>query len=269
MKNHPRLKKYYLWGSRHPVLFFLLFGGILCTLYTLFLYLLDAPTWLIITVNICILISALLHPATCNNKLIIITNQDLVEDCDPYPLMEEIDRQLAANKSKQYEQLLLINKYVSWLYAGEYQKVFDTLNAINIDQFAGTPPHQKLSYYNNLNDICTKLGYLEHADAWYQKQLQIYATIKSKALQKMFAYTMDSAKAMALYRKQEYTMAINAFSALPFKNRLQRIETSMFIAKCHLALNQKEEARRALCYITANGNKLALVEEAKTLLEQL
>ncbi len=269
MKPNPRFRKYYLWVSNHPTLFLYLVSLPLCTLYTVLLFQLQAPLWCVITVDLLVVISTAIMPSAYNGKLLILALNELNEQCTPIPLLEEVERQLAQTKSEQRKQLLQIDKCVALLYMGEYQTVYDTLTGINIDQFAGTLPMQKLIYYNNLADICTKTDHFEQADAWHQKQLQFYAMLKNKKQKAAFRYSMEEAKAQALYRKQEYAMAIQTFSSLPFKNSLQRVEASMFVARCHLALNHKDGARSALCFVVANANLVALAEEAKALLEQL
>ena len=269
MKPYPRLKNYYLWVCNHAMLFRYLVSIPLCTLYTILFLYAQSSIWIILAANAFILFGSALVPAGYRAKLLTLALNELNEQCTPAPLLEETERQLAKAKNEQVKQLLQIDRCVALLYMGEYQTVYDTLSGINIDRFAGMLPAQKLVYYNNLADICTKTDHLEQADAWHQKQLQLYDMIKNKKQKQLLHYSMEEAKAQALYRKQEYTMAIDAFSSLPLKNRLQRVESSMFIARCHLALGHKDEARAALCYVVANGNQIALTEEAKALLEQL
>ena len=269
MKPNPRLKKYYLWVCNHAMLFRYLVSIPLCTLYTILFLYAQSSIWIILAANAFILFGSALVPSAYNGKLLILALNELKEQCTPAPLLEETERQLAKAKNEQVKQLLQIDRCVALLYMGEYQTVYDTLCGINIDRFSGMLPAQKLIYYNNLADICTKTDRPEQADAWHQKQLQFYSMIKNKKQKQLLQYSMEEAKAQALYRKQEYTMAIDAFSSLPFKNRLQRVESSMFIARCHLALDHKDEARAALCYVIANGNKTTFPEEAKALLEQL
>ena len=269
MKPNPRLKKYYLWVCNHAMLFRYLVSIPLCTLYTILFLYAQSSIWIILAANAFILFGSALVPAGYRAKLLTLASNELHEQCTPAPLLEETERQLAKAKNEQVKQLLQIDRCVALLYMGEYQTVYDTLCGINIDRFSGMLPAQKLIYYNNLADICTKTDRFEQADAWHQKQLQFYAMLKNKKQKDAFRYSMEEAKAQALYRKQEYAMAIQAFSSLPFKNSLQRVEASMFVARCHLALNHKDGARSALCFVVANANLVTLAEEAKALLEQL
>ena len=269
MKPNPRLKNYYLWVCNHAMLFRYLVSIPLCTLYTILFLYAQSSIWIILAANAFILFGSALVPAGYRAKLLTLASNELNEQCTPAPLLEETERQLAKAKNEQVKQLLQIDRCVALLYMGEYQTVYDTLSGINIDRFAGMLPAQKLIYYNYLADICTKTDHLEQADAWHQKQLQLYDMIKNKKQKQLLHYSMEEAKAQALYRKQEYTMAIDAYSSLPSKNLLQRVESAWFIAKCHVALNQKDNAKSALCFVIANGNQTALVQEAKKLLEQL
>ena len=269
MKANPRFKKYHLWVSNHQKLFLVLIIGSLCALGTWEMLQLQAPIWCIILVDLVIYFSGFIVAAFSNIKLTTLAVTEMCKTCDPILLWEELERQLSLTKSEQQQQMLTIDKCRAALYLGEYDQALNILNSINIDQFKNTLPFQKVAYYNNLCAAYTNLDLLEQADACYRKQVEIYDGIKKETQKKGLHHFMEAARASALYRGREYTAAIELFSALPSNTLMEQVLAAFSIAKCHLALDQKDEAREWLRFVVKNGNKLAVVQEANNLLEQL
>ena len=264
------MKSYDRWVDKHRSLAFILIATALCTVYTCLLSLLNAHFVVILLIDALLIFSVRIHVSDfCKAKLVLYAAKDLTEHCDPDPFKQELENQLASCKNDQREQLLRIDLCVALVTMGEYQLVLNTLNGINIDKFPGTLPFQKCIYYNNLADVCTKTNRFESADAWYQKAAQIYADLKNKKQRKAIFFTMETARAFDLYRKNEYSMALDVIQSLKCENLLQKVENSFFRAQCHIALNQTDSAREALCFVIANGNKTCFVKEAEALLQQL
>ena len=202
--------------------------------------------------------------ASLQNKALKILN----EQCDPYPFLEETLVQLSYRNSPQMELALKINHALALRQCGEYQRSWEILHTIHIDKSAAFSPMMKAVYYNNLTDILTCMGRYDEAEIWYRKTVQIINDLPKRAGAQLY-HARDLAIAEHFYRIGEYQPALERHSALEVKNALSAVEAAMFRARCAVALNDREMARKELEYVIAHGNRLYFVTEAREMLEKL
>ena len=263
------MKSFYRWMSDHAFLAFFLPTFVWAAELIWLHFAVQLPLGSVIVALLLMGFVFALCPQVCKTRLLLLASKEMVERCNPQPLREEIERQLRKNRNEMREQLLLIDLSAALINQGDHAAAHEILKKINIDRFSGILPFQKFVYYNNLADACTNLEYFDLADAWTQKALQNHENIKNKKQLKVTHFSVQALKCEALYRKREYTMALQACSVLTFENLLQRVDTAFFTAKCLLALDRYEEAREALGFVIANGNKCGTVQKAQKLLERL
>ena len=71
------------------------------------------------------------------------------------------------------------------------------------------------------------------------------------------------------YARQEYAQGLQLLEDFPVRTLRDRVVQSYSLAKFHLALNEKEAARKLLDFVIKNGNKLFVVAEAQELLTKI
>lgn len=189
------------------------------------------------------------------------------ENCDPYPFLEETRIQLSYPGNRASEILVKMNHAMALRCVGEYEQSWLILNAIHIDKYHYSPV-AKAVYYNNLTDILTLLGRNEEAEVWYRKTVQVINDLPPKARKKLET-ARDLAIAEHFYRIGEYETALERRDAVTPANALARVENAIFRARCFLALEDRESARRELEYVIANGNRLHFVTEARSILDTI
>lgn len=263
------MKSIYRWVSEHSglcraLLFLLLLGF---TVYAatfeyvdfLSIYLLDLAVWFFLGRFI----------ATAPVKLLQEPVEQLQQQCDPYPMMEETQRQLSRHFDGPHRQLLEINYAAALRETGEFEKAWQLLEEINIDKFPGTTPYLKYIYYHNLCDINYVLDRRDEARIWHRKVRQIHRDILPSKGKLELDATHDLMEAHILYYEGNYEDALRKVAWIKLPNRKMALDGALLAAKCHIALEEPEKAREKLQYVIDNGNKLYIVKEAGALLEAL
>jgi hypothetical protein len=259
----------YRWITEHSglcrTLLFLLLGAF--TLYAasfqyvsfLSIYLLDLFIWFLVGRFIS------LAPA----KLLREPHSQLQQECDPYPLMEETQRQLARKFDGPHRQVLEMDYAVSLRETGQFHKASEVLENINIDKFPGTTPFLKYVYYHNLSDICYLLDRSEEARIWSRKFRQIYHDLPPTKAKQELAATNDLMEAEIHYYEGNFESALRKVAWIKLPTRRMVLDGALLAAKCHIALEEPEKARQKLQYIIDNGNRLFIVQQAREILDGL
>lgn len=263
------MKSFYRWVADHTglckVLLFLLLAAF--TVYAasfeyisfLTVYLIDLLIWFVFGRFL----------STVPVKLLQEPLEQLNQHCDPQPLLEETQRQLARKFDGPHRQLLEINRAVALRDMGQTAAAAQILEAINIDKFPGTSPFMKHVYYHNLCDICYLLGRKEEGRIWRRKYMQIYQDLPSVKAKQELTVSIDIMECEILYHEGDYEDALRKINSVQLPHPRRIVDAAMLAAKCHIALEEPDKAREKLNYVVEHGNKLCIAQEANELLETL
>ena len=195
--------------------------------------------------------------------------EHLKNQCDPYPFLEEMQTQQSYPGSDIAKQLRTINYAMALRCVGHYDQAYTLLRGINIDKNAGMLPSAKVTYYNNLMDLCELMGKYQEAVVWYEKLLKLFHDLKPGKQKERLRKTVDSNLAGYHFCKGEYDRALYALSLAKPENMSERIENAMMYARTYLAMGEREKAKKPLQFVAENGNKLYFATEAKALLAEI
>ena len=207
--------------------------------------------------------------ATAPVKLFREPVEQLNQNCDPYPLMEETQRQLARQFDGPHRQMLEFNYAAALRECGQMDKAMEVLENLNIDKFPGTTPYSKYSYYHNLCDLCYILDRKEEGRIWHRKANQIYRDLPPVKAKQELTATYELMEAEILHYEGNSDDALRKVARIPLPHKKMILDAALLAAKCHIALEEPEKAREKLEYIIDNGNKLYIVQEATDLLPGL
>lgn len=191
------------------------------------------------------------------------------QECDPYPLLEAIRQMMTKKQNGPQQQTVEINYAMALRLVGENYKCADILSKINIDRYPNTNIYSKFVYYNTLANVLFALDRDQEAHIWHRKSMQIYNDLPENKLKQQFAPEVQFSAAGALYQAGDYVTSLQKVAWISCKTKRQLLDAALLAAKCHIALEEPEKAREKLQYVIDNGNKLHIVEEARTLLETL
>lgn len=263
------MKAFYRWMFHHQKLAMIGFSVFLCGSYTALLWFFHAPVWLTVVTNLLLIFITYCTVSSSALKLLKYADEALQNQCDPYLLLKETEELLPKIKSDPLKQVVLIDYSAALSFIGEYQKAYDVLKEINIDKYASTSAAIKAVYYHNLASLCTELNDFETANLWYQKSEQLYVDLTNPKQKSQLDQTMRLGKVEDCIRKNEYDQAWNLLEEHKPKSKLEFVNHAFLAAKVLIAKGNREQARKQLQIVIANGNKTYSVTEAKTRLEQL
>lgn len=195
--------------------------------------------------------------------------EQLNHNCDPYPLMEETQRQLQRKFDGPHRQMMEFNHAAALRETGQFYKAMDILENLNIDKFPGTSPFSKYTYYHNLCDLCYVLDRKEEGRIWHRKANQIYEDLPPVKPKQELEATHALLEAEILYYDGNPDEALRKTAKIQLSHRKMILDAAFLAARCHIALEEPEKAREKLCYIMENGNRLHITEQAGELLESL
>lgn len=206
---------------------------------------------------------------TMPDKLMHEPLEKLEQQCDPYPFLEEMERQMKNVKDNFQGQLTKINYAMALVQTGQNQKALDTLEAINIDQHPTASPFAKFIYYNNLCDVMTRMERFGEANAWYEKARTTYEALPDNKLKQKMDRTVQMNEIEYLYRDGDYAAALRKLSRIPCNTQRSLMEAALLAARCNIGLEEYDKAREKLQYVINNGNKLHAAVTARELLDTL
>jgi tetratricopeptide (TPR) repeat protein len=259
----------YRWCAKHGRLVMFLWAVPISAIFWSYFLYLELPIWIVILFTLFMIITAWGFVNSCARQLLLRAEKSLREQCDPYPLLKETEDQLSYNRSQTYKQILLIDYCLALRNIGEYKKVLEQLETINIDKYAGTLPINKLVYYNNLTDIYLCMNALEKAEIWHNKSLQLLNDLKNKKQKKMFSTIIRHNSAEIAYYKQDYDKSFEILNNITETNMRDAVYKALFFAKIYIAQGKIDEAKLRLQFVVENGNKLIDMQIAKDLLANI
>lgn len=263
------MRKLTRWAATHQTL---LFTGsfVVFTLIAVCLACVwSMPTWLGVSIIIPPLVIIVIWISAAPILVMQEPLKVLNEQCDPYPLLQEIHAILPHKLPAQTRLTILINYCVGLHNVGNYQLAFDTLSSVHIDKTASMPPINKVVYYNNLTSICYLLQKHDEAAICYAKTLQIYNDLPENKLKKNLESALLSLRAEHHFYAGEYTQALELLNSIQPTCLLQEVSLSCQYAGIYMALGETDPARQKLQFILEKGNKLYAVATAEELLKQL
>lgn len=191
----------------------------------------------------------------------------LEQNCDPYPLLEEVALHMRKLPEGFHGQMTQINYAMALVQTGDYDKALETLEAIDIEQMPN--PYAKFIYYNNLCDLMTRLNRYPEADNWYAKTQEILDGLPNNRMKSRLDRTVEMNAIEARFRDQDYVGALRRLAKIPCPTPRSVAEAALLAARCNIALEEYDKAKEKLHYILDNGNRLHCVTEARELLEKL
>lgn len=195
--------------------------------------------------------------------------EKLQHQCDPYPFMEEMQEQIHYSGKDAVKQVRTINYALALRNIGQYDQAYMLMSTLNIDKNAAMLPVGKLTYYNNLMDLCFLMGKHQEANIWYAKATQIFHDLKPGKQKERLRHIVEDNRALYHFGNGEYALALQVLGKAQPKDLRDRVENAMMYARTYLAMGEPEKAVKPLQFVAEKGNKLYFATEAKELLAKI
>lgn len=202
-------------------------------------------------------------------KLLNPTVEYMYNSCDPYPLLQESDTQLAYVKNQRDRQQITVNRAAALIALGHNEDALASLEALNIDE-PYCLPLWRYCYYANIAGAALACGQKDKAMVYRQKADQTATTItkpKEKALVQMT--TNDWLTELCLLDGDYQGAATYLSCQAPPENTYQRVIRAYLIGCLEKGLGNLGNARFQLEFVVQYGNCLAVAAKAAALLEEI
>ena len=191
------------------------------------------------------------------------------EQCDPYPLLTECEDQLSYVRNRLDRQTLVINRSAALCAMDRDADGLAALEALNIDD-PYCLPMWRYCYYNNAATAALACDQREKAMVYRQKADQTAAAITNLKQQAVVqASTNDWLTEVCLLDGDYQGAAAHLARQAPPTDLYQQVNRAYQIARVEKAQGNLTVARFQLEFVVQKGNRLAVVDKAKTLLEDM
>lgn len=262
-----KLEKQFRFYAKHPRASKIISLAVIVLAAFALIFCFDWPSWLFIPMLFVCSFFPFFVIVNAGNTLSAPAIRQMVDQGDPEPLLKISEELLTYPSSAPYRRIYTINYCAALDNMGEYDKAYELLGQIDIEE-KNTHPIHKLVYYNNVASLRMSMGYPDEAIEGYRKALQAYAEIKNEKLSRMNEPTANHARAALAYLEGEYRTCL-ALLQTPMPTLTGQVGQAHLHALVAIAQGDVPTAKAKLNEVIEKGNKLYCVTEAKELLKTL
>lgn len=190
----------------------------------------------------------------------------LTEQCDPFPLLKEMQDQVSHGYAQPLDTVLRIDLAVALFNCGSEQTALDVMRLIPVETTKKLSPIHKALYYYNLAFFRMETGDFEGSEEAYRRFGEIAVGKVRKAFMKKYPEIFEMSEAEHLYRMGDYAAALEKARRIRHKSASAKVGGALFCARCAIALGDRNAARQDLNFVIENGNRLSEVDKAWKLL---
>ena len=193
----------------------------------------------------------------------------LLNQCDPYPWLEEVQRQrnYPGNYNLKFQRC--VYEAMALRETGEYEQAYDLLRPLQKTALSKAHPTSQTMYCAEIYYLASKLGKMSELEDWHTKVVDAYEKLELISHRKQLALSMAAHMVRYYMVRQEYDAFIQELEAIPVRTLREQVVYAMNMACYYVAVDELENAKKELDFVIANGNKLYIVTEAKVLLEKI
>lgn len=202
-------------------------------------------------------------------KLMNPTVLTMQNHCDPYPLLAECDDQLSYVKNKGSRQLLTINRAAALIELGRYEEALASLEALNIDAPVCLGLLRYV-YYHNSALAALGCGQREKADIYRRQAQQQVVAVTHKPHKAIVESTTLALDIVMHIADGDYDGARRLLEQHQEPRHTQdRVHRAYQWGRVELAQGNLAAARLHLGFAVQYGNRIAIVDKARALLEDI
>lgn len=263
-------QKFYRLCNRRrwiPVVLTVVFLAVMLPVYSLTVS--DNFDWVVYVIGGLTLLCSLRVGSAYGDYLTNPQIKTMHKQCDPYPLLAECDDQLSYVKNRLDRQTLVVNRSAALCAMGRDADALAALEALNIDD-PYCVPLWRYCYYNNAATAAMACDQQEKAMVYRQKADQTATSITNPKQQALVqATTNDWLTELCLLDGDYAGAAAHLSRQEPPINLYQHVNRAYQIARVEKAQGNLTAARFQLEFVVQNGNRLAVVDKAREMLEEM
>lgn len=206
---------------------------------------------------------------SCMNALIKEPLRLYLEECDPEPYRQEMQKQKTYGGLKAIKMDRLLGETTAMIDLGQYRQVYALLAPMQRDMMALRNRGVQLAYCGQMGIVCRKLEMDREAEEWIRRSKEIFGKLKDRKTRKQFADILRAQDAWMFCRQGQYSPALQLLDQSTPQNMRNRVRLAMNYAALYIAQEEPEKAKQALRFVTEHGNKLYIANQARQMLAEM
>lgn len=193
----------------------------------------------------------------------------LAEQCDPYPILEELKVQQSYQGTKSMKLTRIMDYATALSEIGEEEQAYALKASIKDDVARIDSLSGHAIYSHNMSVACMKLGKWQEMEYWHQKMMEAIQRMPLDRQRHAHHKQMQGYYVRYHYSRQEYIKSLEILDSMKPGDLRQEVANAMNYARNYRAMGNTEKAKEALTFVVENGNKLYVVQQARQMLTQL
>ncbi len=239
-----------------------------CAVVVLWTALVEGPLLFMVGFSLLVLLFAVMMSEFAGGQLIAFALRDFYKSCDPQPLLEEAEAQLAMMKNKRYRSALKINQGVAKIHLGQYAEALTEMEMLDLKAF-GRIPMASLIYYYNLTVAALLAKDGEKAEAYYRQTEACFPCLRDKEQRAAVQRELSDLYAWLLIYQGKADEALVQLPNYAEDDAYHKVRRAFILAQVALAKEEKSLARAQLRMVAVNGNRLYFAALAEQTLDQM
>lgn len=191
----------------------------------------------------------------------------LWNDCDPFPMIDELNEQRECMKKQQDQAGIKLSLASALSLAGDYEKAEELLESINVDSSPRYNDAVKTSVFYCFASLYCSMNLPQHAISFYDKAMEHYYAVPDFQ-RRQLKFPGIVAAEIECY-KGNFEKALEDIDDVSTLNKLQEVNKAFALAKILYMNGDIESAKNEFKWVSKNGNKLAAVKESTEILSAL
>jgi len=193
----------------------------------------------------------------------------LAEECDPYPLLNELKVQLSYQGTKSMKLTRMMDYATVLSDIGDEEQSY-AIKASVKDDIARTDSFVGHAIYShNMSVACMKLGKWQEMEYWHEKMMEAIQRMPSEKQRQAHYKQIEGYFVRYHYSRQAYEKSLEILDGMKPRDLRQAVANAMNYARNYRAMGDIEKAKEKLTFVVENGNKLYAVQEARQMLAEI
>ena len=189
--------------------------------------------------------------------------------CDPYPYLEELQRQKTYSSPWTLRYNITLFEVFALSAIGQMEQAYQLLITLQERIFRSRYKLLQINFCTSMVALCRNLGRSYDMENWHTKFMDIFQKMKPNRQKQRLTEKMPLYLAQYHCYRQEHDRSLELLAQCTAKTLYEQVIVTMAYARNYVALDEKEKAKEALYFVAEKGNRLYIAQQARQMLAQL
>ena len=195
--------------------------------------------------------------------------QILDNTCDPYPYLEELQRQRTYSGAWTHKYNRMMLEAGALCIVGRPVEAYRLLSPLQERLMRSRFMHLQLVYCGSMVSVCRALERGHEVEVWHAKYMERFYKVKNKRMKARIEAIQPMYMARYHTFRREHTQAMTILQQIYPKKLYDQVAVAMLCAKNYLPMGETDKAKEALRFVAEKGNRLHIAEIARKMLAEM